>query len=295
MGCLWAAQLSDYDEVCFLTTRHDTSSTISFEFKSTFYTPTNNQFSFPIIPARNSNKIHTLLVCTKSYDALPALKLTQAFLNPDSNIVLFQNGLGSQMAIVDAFPSHKIFAAVTTEGANRPDQDTLIHAGAGLTQIGALSTTPDSDMSLIQVRQILSQSGMAIDKHDDIRQALWHKLAINCAINPYTALLNCENGKIRNSELFQSTWPLLLKELTAALSLAGHAIEEAQLEAMVLNVTQRTAQNISSMLQDVRANRKTEIDDINGYVSKFLASKKHSNTINSMLWKQVMSLSKSRD
>ena len=188
------------------------------------------------------DEVDTVLVFTKSYDTLPALKTLAPALVPSARIVLFQNGLGSQLSVVDTFPGHRIFAAVTTEGANRPAPATVVHAGRGTTWVGGL-TAEMSQTMLADVRALealLGNTGLQIEAVEDIRAKLWVKLAINCAINPFTVLLKCANGAILQSELFQSSWPALRAELTELLELGGFPIKPEDLEARVFDVIQRT-------------------------------------------------------
>ena len=66
--------------------------------------------------------------------------------------------------------------------------------------------------------------------------ALWHKLAINCAINPFTAIADCQNGKVLNLDLFIQVWPDLREELVQMLKQAGYPMQKADLEHRVFSV-----------------------------------------------------------
>lgn len=111
----------------------------------------------------------------------------------------------------------------------------------------------------------------------DLLQMQLEKLAVNCVINPLTVLLDARNGAILYNYALTRTMRLLLAEI----SLVFRSLPELQyipnvnsrfdpgrLETLVVSVAQRTKDNISSMLADVRAGRNTEIDFINGWVVK---------------------------
>src|SRR5690606_31811199 len=97
----------------------------------------------------------------------------------------------------------------------------------------------------------------------DILPVLWLKLAVNCAINPLSALHDCPNGEVpeRAGAIFEP----LLAELHALLSSEGVSLSLAELRERILAVIRATASNSSSMRQDVLAGRRTEIDFILGH------------------------------
>jgi len=298
MGCLWAAHLSHSNSVCFITRNQAHDSSKQF----TLYTPYTQHTAAYKVPTLNiqdttfqntstldsTGAIHTLLVCTKSYDALSALTKLKPKLSGHTKIILFQNGLGSQYDIIKAFPNNPVFAAVSTEGANRKSDTMIIHAGVGETQLGMLNL---ANKSLLDTcHQQLTTSKLIVYKHPDIWQALWTKLIINCAINPFTALLDCPNGKVRQHDYFKQHWPSLKRELSSLLSIARYPINEEKIEKLVFDVMDKTQHNISSMLQDVRNQKPTEIDHINGFACRFLKQHDQQYQTSKLLWESVNAL-----
>ncbi len=286
MGCLWAAHLASLAPV-FLSSRHTPEGKLTFNF--TALSGEQQQHSFPLLhPDLLDTKIATLLVCTKSHQSLGALASITPAISPETKIVLFQNGLGSQFEILDAFDEHTIFAAVTTEGVNRPRPHEVVHAGKGETHIGPLSSSAAAKLNGLDTE--LSSSGLTLKTHDEVWHMLWKKLAINCAINPFTALFDCPNGQVRQSHLFQSLWPELRSELSLLLNAAGHPVDAEALEQQIFAVMDNTANNISSMLQDIRQGKRSEIDDINGFAASFLAERNLPNRVNALLRERVHAL-----
>jgi 2-dehydropantoate 2-reductase len=310
MGCLWAAHLhcafaniADH-QVSFIDGRESSeqrsspsTDALSFHFNSPFlaYIPDSSTFNFKLDNASTiTEHLDCLLVCTKSYDALSGLKHLSKHISERTILVLFQNGLGSQYDVLQAFPDNPIFAAVTTEGANKVSKVNVIHAGKGLTRIGALSKTAENEalakklLSHLQAPSVDEQLSICFEHN--IWKALWHKLVINCAINPYTAILDCPNGEVHLSERFKDDWPRLKKELSELLIDAHHPLPENSINRLVMDVMNNTHHNISSMLQDIRTNKRTEIADINGFAARFLKSHQRDHTINSALEKAVLEL-----
>ena len=302
MGSLWATHLhlafkqsiQTHHPVQFLTSRANSPKQIHFLLNSPFLlaTPTTLETQLPVfdlsqLPTATIHKPNIILICTKSYHALEACLALKPLLNEHNYLILFQNGLGSQHKIIDALPDTPIFAAVSTEGVNRQDDGTFIHAGKGLTRIGPLNDKARDNKTFEFCVEALTHQGLDTEATENILQALWEKLAINCAINPFTALLNCPNGEIKDSALFKENWPSLKVELTDMLNAADIEITEDELEQRVFKVIESTQSNISSMLQDMRAKRKTEIEDINGVAAGYLKRNGLEHNANNFLTKNI--------
>ena len=304
MGSLWANHLhlaylqTTLYSVQFLSNRNNSPKQISFSLNSPFLQnqKSTKRSSFELeLPVRNfkdlniatADKPNIILLCTKSYHAVDAALQLKPYLNEHSYLVLFQNGLGSQHKIIDALKNTAIYAAVSTEGVNRQSDGKLIHAGKGLTKIGPLNDKASEKANFKQCISMLTYEGLDIEANENIWHALWEKLAINCAINPFTAILNCPNGEIKNALLFKENWPALNIELTEMLNTAGIEMTADHLEQKVFSVIESTKSNISSMLQDVRANRQTEIDDINGFAAEYLEEKGLCHKVNLQLLKRL--------
>jgi 2-dehydropantoate 2-reductase len=111
----------------------------------------------------------------------------------------------------------------------------------------------------------------------DLLQLQLEKLTINCLMNPLTALLNIPNGSLLdNSHISRSTRLLLaeislvirsLPELTSVPGIRARFAPE-RLESLYLGVAEKTAANSSSMREDMRKSKPTEIEYINGYIVK---------------------------
>ncbi len=304
MGSLWAAHLhlafkaNNQHSLQFLSTRANSPKSIKFTLNSPFLFAPNNEnipqlaFEIPIIKSQDLNQAtqenpNIILICTKSYHALDACLGLKSHLNEHNYLVLFQNGLGSQHSIIEIFQNFPIYAAVSTEGVNRQSEGRFVHAGKGLTHIGPLNEAAKEHRIFEHCFSTLTHHGLDTIATEHIWKALWEKLAINCAINPFTAILNCPNGKIKDSALFRENWPILKLELAEMLNAAGFPIGVQELENRIFKVINDTQTNISSMLQDTRAKRKTEIKDINGFAAWYLRNNGLSHNVNSMLYQKL--------
>ena len=231
-----------------------------------------------------------LLVMTKAGDTLEALERATSDLPSTTPLVLFQNGLGSQQAVAERWPERPVLAASTTEGANRPSPDQVVHAGVGETWVGALTDAGRPQIDAVVRR--LRASGLTIRPENDILRRLWQKLVINAGINPFTAILDCPNGDILSADLFREHIDRLCQEIAKLMAASGLPTSDpTDLRERIEAVARATAGNTSSMRSDMLQGRPTEIDYINGYLVRLGQSLGIATPVNQMLTEQVQQLS----
>lgn len=206
-----------------------------------------------------SAALDVLIVCVKASQTLNALAQWAAAIDTNTQIVLLQNGLGQHDQVLKLLANNTLFAATTTEGANRVSRHHVKHAGHGMTQWGYYAG-PKQPL-ILDLSQLV---GEHVYNHD-IKQALLDKLAINAVINPLTVKYNCPNGDLLTAPEAFSEFRLLCAEIEKALRTLGLSLSFSLFER-AQQVAKITQDNISSMLQDVRNQQETEIDFINQYL-----------------------------
>jgi 2-dehydropantoate 2-reductase len=217
--------------------------------------------ALPCSAVTTGDSITRLLVTTKAHQALDALQDVQHRLDPGATVLLLMNGMGLAEEICRHFPGAQVYCGTTTEGAYRRSPCHIVHAGRGVTLLGSPDGRAAPDW-------FAAWEGSDLDCRwtGDIRAALWHKLAINCAINPLTAMYRCRNGKLITDPDLRRQVHGLCDEIVDVSRALGFTATASNLHATVEQVAAATAENRSSMLQDTAAGRPTEIDHITGYL-----------------------------
>lgn len=216
---------------------------------------------FSVSASGDTGPISHLLVCTKAPDIIAALAGVAHRLAPGAVVVLLANGMGYQQQVRARWPRLECFSGSTTEGAFREGRRAICHAGPGSTWIGQ----PGRDTAPVWFDTWLALPARCAWS-PDIDTVLWRKLAINCAINPLTALHHCRNGELAERPELAKLVAELCTEISAIAIAAGQQRAVDDLHAQVMAVVAATADNRSSMLQDVLAGRATEIDYLTGYL-----------------------------
>lgn len=198
-----------------------------------------------------------LLVTLKAWQVSDAVKGLAATLSPSTPVLLLHNGMGTVEELKALV--NPLLIGTTTHAARR-DGNVIVHVASGTTHIGP-ARQQDGEFSYLA--DILQDVLPDVAWHNTIRPALWRKLAVNCVINPLTALHDCKNGDLR---AFPAEIQKVTHEVAAVIEREGHHISADDLLSYVNQIIENTAENISSMLQDVRALRHTECDYITGYL-----------------------------
>ncbi|MBD9676691.1 putative 2-dehydropantoate 2-reductase [Pseudomonas sp. PDM18] len=259
LGCLWAARLSRSGLPVRLLLR-DRQRLNAYRALGGVTLVEDGRESLYPIPAETAAQgapIQRLLLACKAYDAESAAASVAARLAPGAELILLQNGLGSQQAVSAHLPRARCLYASSTEGAYREADFRVVFAGQGQTWLGDEQAGPEPEW-LADLRR----AEIPVQWSDDILERLWRKVALNCAINPLTVLHQCRNGELASHP---GEVAGLCDELGQLLHAAGYSAAARELQGDVERVIAATAANFSSMYQDVAKGRRSEIAYLLGH------------------------------
>ncbi|MCF6291088.1 MAG: 2-dehydropantoate 2-reductase [Desulfobacterales bacterium] len=207
-----------------------------------------------------------LFLCVKAGDVRAGLASISPLLTPESLVITLQNGI-SHIDILRHWPlPGRAAAGVTAQGANLAGPGHVLHAGQGPTSIGFLQPADTAaNHRLTRAATLLSAAGFEATVVPDIINRVWDKLLINTGINALTAIHDCPNGQLLKITAARSQMTAAVRE-AAAVARARGVVLSTDPVVRTKEVCRATSANISSMLQDVRGKRATEIDAINGAV-----------------------------
>lgn len=206
-----------------------------------------------------------VLICVKSHQTETAGLAARELLRGDPPVVTMQNGLGHIETLERIFGRGRVLGGVTSEGATLLENGWVHHAGRGETVVGPRDHPPGAADRLAGA---LAGAGFNTRSSDEVRDLIWGKLLVNVGINALTALT-----RIRNGRLPEVAGALVLMEKAVAEAVAVAEAKGIRLPyddplGRVIEVCRATSHNKASMLQDVLRERVTEVDYINGAISR---------------------------
>ncbi len=206
-----------------------------------------------------------VLFCVKTTDNAATARALAPFLAPRATVVSLQNGVDNVAQIraaanIDALPAVVYVAA----SAQQPGH--VKHVGRGDLVVG-----PECDRTK-QLAEIFIRANIPCRISDNIEGELWTKLIWNCALNAVSALGQVKYGRIAENADARKMVETVVDEVLAV-ARAAHIIlpgleDPKAAMAGAMKIATQMAEALSSTAQDMNRGRRTEIDSLNGYVSR---------------------------
>ncbi|MCV2508470.1 MAG: 2-dehydropantoate 2-reductase, partial [Candidatus Lightella neohaematopini] len=228
-------------------------------------THTNNirdNITLPTNDILHLNNSNLLIVTLKIGSIIYSLKQIINFINKNCIVLLIYNGLGIENKLL--FIQQPLLIGITYHAVYK-EQEIIYHNYKGLTVIGKINNAVKNIDYNILIKKLNSALTNVI-WCEDIYVFKLKKLVVNCVINPLTTIYNCKNGELLK---YNKSILSICKELSDILKHMNIFINTKDLVILVTNVISNTKNNISSMLQDIKNNKYSEIDYINGYIIKY--------------------------
>ena len=265
MGSLYGAYLAQQEEVTLfdvyqplVDTINQQGVTVIFEGKQTVY-PVKAQLSGSHAPVQD-----LVIVFVKGDYTRQTLEQNRGLIDEHTLVLSLQNGGGNEENILPFVKKEQIFQGVTRINSQSEGLGVTHPAGKGVTIVGSSFGQP-----LPQVQKIVDvfeKNGLWCEASTDIHKTIWEKLCDNLTINALSTLLTTRVGYVRENAHVRQVAESLLKEAVAVANALGIGLEYAHVHDRVMELATTARTGHTSMWQDMRAGRKTEIDRINGYI-----------------------------
>lgn len=185
---------------------------------------------------------------------------SRAALSPRTPTLTLQNGLGNAEAVAARVGAAFTLAGATSEACTLLETGVVRHAARGRSVFGPW-TTCDAKPAL----ELFGRAELNAELTTAPGQTIWEKAVISAAINPVTALLNITNGRVLEIPEARQLLRSLVVEAAKVAAMEGYRFPHSLVEHAE-DVCRETSENISSMLQDFRNERPTEIESIAGEI-----------------------------
>ena len=206
-----------------------------------------------------------VLFCVKTTDNAATARALAPLLAPGAVVLSFQNGVDNVEQIraaagIDALPT------VVYVAASVPEQGRVKHVGRGDLVFGPRNEKTE------RVAALFSRANVPCRISDNIDGELWTKLIWNCALNAVSALGHAKYGQIAASADARKVVETVVDEVLAvarAANIHPPGLEDPKVAiAGAMKIATQMAEALSSTAQDMNRGKRTEIDSLNGYISR---------------------------
>ena len=231
-------------------------------------------FYIPIYkPEQISGKYDVIFVATKSMQLRSMLESVKHLFHKDTKIICILNGLGHVETLKDYVKEENILIGVTVWTSGLGGPGILEAHGTGkieLKQVKEINL--DRTLSLVER---FNDAGLNIRYSENAFQSIWHKAGLNCVLNTYCTLIDCNINQYGSFEKNLELTRAVLNEVTAVGRAEGIDVKQEIIENNIKNCfpLETAGAHYPSLYQDMKNGRLTEIDYLNGAISKL--GKKH--------------------
>lgn len=202
--------------------------------------------------------VDVIIIATKSYDLDSAIENIKNFVNEKTIIISLLNGISSEEKIKTAYPQATVLKSYFIGHS-------AIRVGNSVMQDGVGELVVEKNQ---KIKEFLEECEIDYLMPKDIDYSMWLKFTMNIFSNQVSAILNMKFGELKQNQAFIEFAKKLINEVREIAKKKG--IENLEnLEKDALDFLQKMSNSgKTSMLQDILAGRKTEVDIFAGEIIK---------------------------
>lgn len=229
-----------------------------------------------------------LLIFAVKYTALgQAVELARPFVRDDTIILSVLNGIKSEDVIAEGLGGRLLYCVVHGMDATKSGSD-VRYSRMGTVVFGEKDNRTSHDVRLVS--ELFERCGIDYLVPDDILHRMWSKLMLNTGVNQVAAVFGVGYGGVQAPGKPRETMIAAMKEAQAVAAREGISLADTEIDMWLGVIDSLDANGMPSMLQDVRAGRKTEVELFAGTVCAL--GKKHgvATPVNGWLFEKINEL-----
>ena len=218
-----------------------------------------------VAPGEPAEPADLLLVAVKQHHLAQTIEDVRGVVGPGTTILSLLNGITSEELLGQAFGEEKVIPAFVLGTDSVRDGSRSRHSSMGHVYFGARSNDP-GDPRVAAVRDLFGRAGIAYRVPADILREQWFKFMLNVGVNQVSALLRATYGDFATVPEARDLTQAAALEVVALSAREGVALSAADVERIFPILAGLAPAGKTSMLQDVEAGRKTEVEIFAGAV-----------------------------
>ncbi len=219
-----------------------------------------------ILPNDTSFKADLIIIATKFDGLNEVIKNIKNFVYDDTVILSLLNGVTSEKIIAKTYGREKLLYSYFIGHSAIRDGRNITHDDVNTIVYGSENSNDFENVERIQ--DFFEQAGINYLIPDDIIHSLWLKYMLNVSANQTTAILRMNFGEMLENDKCMDFAINVMKEVQAIAKAEGVRNTESMINETIEHLHTMIPEGKTSMLQDVEAGRKTEVEMFAGTVIK---------------------------
>lgn len=213
-----------------------------------------------------TTKPDLILLLVKGPDTVNSMVSAAPFIPSACTVLSLQNGLGNSDVMEQIIPARQVLTGISYNGGTLLGPGKVLFGGSGKTIIGEANGNDTPRINALKA--LFDRAHLPCIATRNILGLAWAKLVVNAGINPVAAITKLTNAQIAEDQNALDLMKALVAEALQVAEKIGVELELKNPMQHVISIAKATGNNKASMLQDILAKRKTEIDNINGIIVK---------------------------
>lgn len=206
--------------------------------------------------------LDVLIIAVKNYDLISTSLLIDYFISDNTILLPVENGIWASRYLRNKYPEHIVAECYVRGPDTRHIENGFAYTKSGTLHIG---TSKGNDQDLImKVYESLKISDMDVHYEENINTMIWRKWMLNVAGNTVTALTGASYRMFADSKDLQMICRQIMREFLLVANSEGVPLTWADIDETIDYYCSFTTDKITSMLEDVQNERRTENEYITG-------------------------------
>lgn len=226
-----------------------------------------------ILPSDETFKADLIIIATKFDGLKDTIKNIENFVKDDTIILSLLNGVTSEDMIAQKYGWKHILLSYFIGHSAMRNGNIITHDGIGDVVFGVKHGVGTDLYDVKLLTQYFDNVGLTYKTPDDMERALWLKYMLNVSSNQSSAILGMTFGQMQTNKKFMEFLINVMKEVQTIAKAEGVKNTETMIDEALVSFNKMIPDGKTSMLQDVEAKRKTEVEMFGSTMVKF--GKKH--------------------
>jgi len=284
MGAFYASKFSDMDENCIsLMASGERYERLTKEG----IVVNNKQYLLPVIkPDDIVPPADLVIVAVKNHHLHDAIQHMENLIGEKTVILSVMNGIDSEEQIGAVYGMDKVLYAVAVGIDALREGNSMMYTTQGKLFFGEVRNTVLTER-VKRIQSLFDRAGIVYETPDDMIRILWWKFMINVGINQTSAVMRAPYGVFQISPEAREVMDSAMREVTAVAEAAKIRISGEDIENWYSFLSQLSPDGKTSMLQDVEAQRKTEVEMFSGKMIELGQSYGIPTPVNQTLYRMI--------